>query len=124
MKRLLIGLLFLTGSVLAEEKAPIDLTEHTPTAYDICIHNQLLNGADTLTVGEIRQRCVDIKAPKQPLSSRRLSEVLTEKNPFVITPHRLNYAMLGHYLPSVNQAPFESQTPNTPLNFENTELQF
>ncbi|MDG6778862.1 phospholipase A [Thiomicrorhabdus sp. zzn3] len=101
-----------------------NLTDWVPGAYDLCIHNMLLNGSDSLTVGEIRQQCANIKAPEQPLSKRHLSEVLTEKNPFVITPHRLNYAIFGHYTSDVNQTPFELQNPDTPLHYENSELQF
>ncbi|MBN2865856.1 MAG: phospholipase A [Thiotrichales bacterium] len=102
----------------------VDLTNYTPTTYDICIHNLLLNGEDNLTVGEIRNQCVAAKASEQPLSQRRVSEVLTEKNPFVLTPHRLNYVMLGHTLSSVNQEPFQAQSPNKTLSFKDTEVQF
>lgn len=101
-----------------------NLTDWVPGAYDLCAHNMLLNGSDNLTVGEIRQQCSNVKIPEQPLSKRYLSEVLTEKNPFVITPHRLNYAIFGHYISDVNQEPFELQNPDTPLHYENNELQF
>jgi|GEM_PF-4932050 len=112
-------------SLRAETKSQsVDLTNYTPTTYDICIHNLLLNGEDTLTVGEIRKQCEATKASEQPLSQRRVSEVLTEKNPFVLTPHRLNYVMLGHYISSVNQQPFQEQSPNKTLSFKDTEVQF
>ncbi|MDG6774585.1 phospholipase A [Thiomicrorhabdus sp. ZW0627] len=123
-----LSALLLSSTVLAEENIPVpgqqDLTEVTPSSYNLCIHNMLLNGSDELTVGEIRQKCAAMDAPEQPLSKRRLSEVLTEKNPFVITPHRLNYALFGYYMPSVNQDPFQEQNPDTPLHYENMEMQF
>lgn len=129
MKKTLSSLLiFFSTAVVAEESVPVpgkqDLTNITPSAYDLCIHNMLLNGSDDLTVGQIRQKCASVETPEQPLSKRRLSEVLTEKNPFVITPHRLNYLMLGYYMPSVNEDPFQEQNPDTPLHYEDLEVQF
>lgn len=103
---------------------PQSLTDVVPSGYNICIHNMLLNGADTLTVGEIRRQCAEVTEPESPLTKRRLSEVLTEKNPFVITPHRLNYALFGYYAPGIHQQPFEEQNPDQTLHYENTELQF
>lgn len=128
-KALILGLSLVSiashaQTTVTPENGAQNLTEVVPDAYNVCIHNMLLNGADTLTVGEIRQQCSEAKAPEQPLTKRRLSEVLTEKNPFVITPHRLNYALFGYYMPSVNQTPFQEQDPDTPLHFENAEMQF
>ena len=104
----------------------IDLTHHTPTQYDICAYNLLLNGAESLTVGEIRQQCLKANLPlsEQVLSKRQISEVLTEKNPFVLTSHRLNYVMVSHFLSSINQQPFEKNDPSKTFSFEDTELQF
>lgn len=99
-----------------------DLTEVVHSDFNICAHNMLINGADTLTLGEIRQQCAQAKVPEQPLSKRTLSETLTEKNPFVLTPHRLNYAIFGHY-GQVNAAPFE-QASQKQLHYQDMEMQF
>jgi len=88
-----------------------------------CIQNLVLTGNETLTIKEIRQQCNKATLEQRPLTARYVKEVLTEKNPFVITPHRLNYALLGHYQPRVNKAPFEAETGNA-LHYENTEVQF
>lgn len=119
-----LAMIFSSPSHAETENAPVNLTEHTPTTYDICIHNLLLNGEDSLTVGQIREQCKGTKAPTQLLSQRRVSEVLTEKNPFVLTPHRLNYVTLSHYLSHINQQPFNAANPNESLHFRDTEVQF
>ena len=121
------GLLFCSVSwadSTQPSQPPVNLISYTPTSYDICARNLLLNGDDSLTLGEIREQCAIIKAEEPVLSKRRVSEVLTEKNPFVLTPHRVNYIMLGHYMPGINKAPFEAQNPSKPSSFEDTELQF
>lgn len=130
MSRLLASLgltlpILFTPALKAEsEQLPVDITEHPLTAYDICIHDLLLNGDDTLTVGEIREQCEESKIQAQPLTQRRISEIITEKNPFVLTPHRLNYVMFGHYMPRVNQAPFDREHPDKERDFNETEVQF
>lgn len=132
--RLVLGYLIasvLTASAVAQ---PLDvsfessnqgknLADVVPTGYDICVNNLLFNGNDTLTLGEIRARCAEAKVSDQPLSKRRLNEVLTEKNPFVLTPHRLNYALLGYYVPKVNEAPFEAESGEE-LRYQDLEMQF
>ncbi|GKT11376.1 MAG: hypothetical protein ISEC1_P0340 [Thiomicrorhabdus sp.] len=56
------------------------------------------------------------------LCSRYFNEILTEENPFVITPLRLNYAIFGLYQSGINTVPFESETGRE-LSFEDSELQ-
>ena len=106
------------------EPQPINLPTSTPNTFELCTQNLLLNGDDSLTVGEIRQQCTSIKITEKVLSQRSVNEALTEKNPFVLTPHRLNYVIFGHYMPSVNQQPFEAQNPDKTYSFQDTELQF
>lgn len=114
-------LILLPAMAFSAEK---DLANHTPTRFDLCVYAKLLNASDTTSVGQLREQCQHTKTPLKPLTQRRLSEVITERNPFVITPHRLNYALLGYYAPRINQAPFEQANPGTPLHYENAELQF
>lgn len=90
--------------------------------YTSCLQKALLSEEDTTTLGDIRARCRQVEQPK-PLSSRRLNEEITEQNPFVLTPHRLNYALLSHYANGVNEAPFEEQAGKT-LAYHDEEVQF
>lgn len=93
------------------------------TPYEGCLNKVIQQSADKMTVAEIKQACISQKMATLPLEKRRLDEQLTEENPFVLTPHLLNYAILGYYPNGVNKAPFEDNIGHT-LNFQDQELQF
>ncbi|MDA3807436.1 MAG: phospholipase A [Thiomicrorhabdus sp.] len=93
------------------------------TPYESCLNKVLQQSADDMTVAEIKQACINRKMATLPLEKRRLNEQLTEENPFVLTPHHLNYAILGYYANGANKAPFEDNVGHS-LNFQDQEVQF
>lgn len=119
---LIVGLL--SSFAEASENTPAkERTLSYNPLFESCIQSLVLTADNTLTVKEIRQKCADQLQKEHPLSQRHFSETLTEKNPFVITPHRLNYALLGLYRPAINSAPFESEAGKS-LHYKDVELQF
>lgn len=92
-------------------------------SYGACLQKALLSETDNTTLGEIRNKCRNTKKIIKPLTERNLNEEVTEKNPFVITPHRINYAAFAYYNTPINKAPFEEQAGKD-LAFEQQELQF
>ncbi|WP_019557332.1 phospholipase A [Thiomicrorhabdus arctica] len=113
------ALIFLSISSLASVSA--NALELTP--YEGCLNTVMQQATDEMTVADIKQACIRQKTASLPLEKRRLNEQLTEDNPFVLTPHLLNYAIIGHYTNSVNKAPFEDNVGH-PLDFKDQELQF
>ncbi len=93
------------------------------TPFESCLNEVIQQAADEMTVAEIKQACISQKVATKPLEKRRISEQLTEQNAFVLTPHHLNYAILGHYTNGANKAPFEDNIGH-PLDFKDQELQF
>ena len=93
------------------------------TPYENCLNQVIQQAADEMTVAEIKEACTSQKLATLPLEKRRISEELTEQNAFVLTPHHLNYALLGHYTNGANQAPFERNIGHA-LDFQDQEVQF
>ncbi len=93
------------------------------TPYESCLNEVIQQASDEMTVAEIKQACISQKIATLPLEKRRISEQLTEQNAFVITPHRLNYAILSHYTNGSNAEPFESNVGHS-LSYEDQEVQF
>ncbi|MGM0542022.1 MAG: phospholipase A [Pseudomonadota bacterium] len=93
------------------------------TPYENCLNEVIQKAQDEMTASEIKQACISQKMATFPLEKRRLKEEMTEQNAFVLTPHRLNYAILGYYNNGVNKRPFEESSGQT-LDFQDQELQF
>lgn len=93
------------------------------TPYEGCLNKVIQQAADEMTVAEIKRACISRKITTLPLEKRRINEELTEQNAFVLTPHHLNYAILGHYTNGANKAPFEDNIGHS-LNYQDQELQF
>ncbi|CAN8140361.1 phospholipase A [Thiomicrorhabdus sp. 6S2-11] len=119
-----VGLLFLSQPLFAQaEEVLSNSVPSSQLSYSTCLEKALLSEADNTTLGEIRNKCRATQNIIKPLTERNLNEEVTEKNPFVITPHRVNYAAFAHYTTQVNKEPFEEQSGKD-LAFENQELQF
>lgn len=99
--------------------------------YQNCLLRAAMTEASHTTLEQIRQSCKMLTATQQtappsqikPLEKRRLNEIATQTNPFVITPHKLNYVLFGHYLTGIYKQPFEADA-GKPLQYRDTELQF
>lgn len=105
----------------------------SPRAVDRCVTRLAASAADDVTVGTLRQACVD-QLVQQPagaetpgaadaagsaLARRVRAEEVTQLNPFVLTPHRPNYVLPISYQDSPNLA-----STNGNGLAERTEVQF
>lgn len=95
--------------------------------YRDCLLQAAMTDAAYTTLEQIRQTCQMLTSAQKnrllPLEKRRLHEVATRVNPFVITPHKLNYAMLTHFNSGIHKQPFEEDAGKT-LAYRDQELQF
>ncbi|MBN2647827.1 MAG: phospholipase A [Thiotrichales bacterium] len=110
-----------TGPVWAEDPVATEGIHYLD--YSQCLQKAMLSAADSQTLGEIREQCRQGQQLTQPLSARNLNETLTEKNPFVLTPHRLNYAVVSHAFNGINDRPFTTAA-DAPLAYRDEEVQF
>lgn len=104
----------------SSELIRIDLNQAT---YRQCLYQGFINAKDETTLKTLKDECASFLQPNTLLDARRQHERLTETNPFVITPHRINYAIASWYSTPINQQPFENES-NKPLHFQNGEVQF
>ncbi|WP_321277303.1 phospholipase A [Thiomicrorhabdus indica] len=97
------------------------------TFYQDCLLRAAMTESSHTTLEQIRQSCKMLSAaqtePLKPLEKRRLNEVATQSNPFVITPHKLNYAMFTHFTSGIHKRPFEEDA-GKPLEYRDQEMQF
>lgn len=98
----LLATLFLSPFIEAEELSD----------YDRCLLNATRGQSGEMTIDEVRQRC-ELPEKEEPteepelLTQRRELEKSTEFQPFVITPHKMNYILPLTYTDSVNREAYQ-----------------
>ncbi|WP_237155723.1 phospholipase A [Photobacterium leiognathi] len=96
--------------------------------YDACLLNAVKNQNGELTLNQIRTRCQKIvthtdNTPKTPMVTQRLqNERETTFDPFVITPHRMNYFLPVTLTDSINRAAYAGSEWDNYL--KNAEAEF
>ncbi|KJF95605.1 phospholipase [Photobacterium leiognathi] len=96
--------------------------------YDACLLNAVKNQNGELTLNQIRSRCQKIvthtdNTPKTPMVTQRLqNERETTFDPFVITPHRMNYFLPVTLTDSINRAAYAGSEWDNHL--KNAEAEF
>jgi phospholipase A1 len=85
-----------------------------------------LDVSPEISVEELTQHCQQLVA-KRPtvgaLRQRLIQEELTERNPFILTSHLMNYILPVTYASHINTSPYES-TDITPDDLKNSEVKF
>ncbi len=92
---------------------------------DQCLLNRLKLGRDE-TVTEIREHCDptgEVLPQAGAISHRLFDERRTEFNPFVITPHRMNYILPLSYTTSINREAYAFSNDWT-KDLKDTEAKF
>lgn len=92
-----------------------------------CLFNALETSAQNLTLGEIKTQCTQALADPSieigALSQRRINERQQEFDPFVITPHKMNYILPGLSTNSINHKAY-SELSEIADNYEKIEAKF
>lgn len=92
-------------------------------SYDECIVHKVGAAGEERPISEIKAECEQFK--KEYAMDQRLEEEKeTEELPFVLTPHKRNYLLLGYYFNGVNTEPFDQVDPALAQTFEDTEIKF
>ena len=73
-----------------------------------CIVNMVIGADEDRPASEIRKKCLN-RNNETELPPRIVSELATQENAFVITPHRQNYILPYTYVREPNQSPWLSQ---------------
>ncbi len=85
--------------------------------YDECVLQAIKSAKSSVTVGEITERCTEsIERPtmkKGRIANRIVSEKRTAFNPYVITPHKMNYILPVSYTTNVNREVYNAFNINT-----------
>jgi len=90
----------------------LPLISFANSEHDACILQAIKTADRSVTVGEITQRCQAELAPtdmkKGRIANRIISEKRTAFDPYVITPHKMNYILPVSYSTNINKAVYES----------------
>jgi phospholipase A1 len=109
-----------------------EITDITPPtekelARDNCLLTKLKLAAPHTSVAEIKAACDVELIPKAfnrgVVSKRVIAEREVEFNPYVITPHKMNYILPAVVTDSFNQTPYQA-VPEFANNFEDIEAKY
>jgi len=94
---------------------------------DDCLLRTLKSANKAITVEQVRERCQKINNPvivkKGLISKRILSESQTAFDPYVITPHKMNYMLPISVTDSINKSAYTSFS-DWAENLEDSEAKF
>ena len=124
--RVLIQRFFLTLAIFASGSAVGN--EQPTSSYEECVKKQITDGDPTLSLGEVRTLClrqqdIHIKESYSAARERFAMEQRTEWNPFVITPHRINYILPYTYANGLNEAAYEEVFEGETITNEEAKMQ-
>ncbi len=136
MKIMRLGVTLLTVLMLVPR---VGMAEDC-TTMDACMAAMLATAPDNLTIGELKQRCMDCvnayraKQPtpeggsdpvtaQSPIDTRLQEEEATGQDWFVLTPHRANYLLPIAYNSSPNAGVLEG-TSLEDADLDNIEIKF
>lgn len=115
----------------APDKLPATDMQAEPAekpGYEQCIQEQLEDGDPTMTLGEVRSLClqnngITVDRKLSAARERLAMERRTEWNPFVITPHRLNYFLPYTYASGLSEEPYGGVFEGEELKNQEAKLQ-
>ncbi len=110
---------YCTGATDAADKS---------TLYDKCLLKEIKFGDEFASLAQIKEACLldveaQLKLKKGRISNRIIEEKSTAFNPYVITPHKMNYILPATVTDNINKTAY-GDTQNWQENLENTEAKF
>ncbi len=113
----------------------VGMAERNCASMDACMAELLESASDSLTIGELKKRCMDCvsayaaehppsgeTAEQGPIEARLEDEAKTGQDWFVLTPHRPNYILPVAYNSSPNYEVYGGEI--TEDDIDNTEIKF
>lgn len=112
------------ASVKARCQALQQQPSQAPAKLDkACLAKQAKNAADTALAGDLVSACQQDSQSQNMFLERMAAERATENNPFVLTPHRLNYILPYSYNNNPNQQVYSANGETVPLDNAEAKLQ-
>ncbi|MEW6984026.1 phospholipase A [Colwelliaceae bacterium 6471] len=94
---------------------------------DACLLKMIKQSSPQTTVADLKEKCQRISLPQHittgVISKRVLAERAVEFNPYVITPHKMNYILPAAITDNFNTEPYEGVTEFS-QQFENLEAKY
>lgn len=122
-KRIVISSVLIIGSMLFS----ITLRAETGDDKDDCLLDALKSAEQSITVKQIRNRCkrISTRVTAEPgaISRRIISERKTAFDPYVITPHKMNYILPVSVSDGINPDAYKF-AGDLDENLEDTESKF
>ena len=94
-----------------------------PKLDKACLAKQVKNAADTALAGDLVEACQSDAKQQNMFLERIAAERATENNPFVLTPHRLNYILPYSYNNNPNQQAYSAGGESAPIDNAEAKLQ-
>ncbi len=123
-------------TMVSAEETEKDVVEQTveQAALDpktqACLAEKLNEVGGEVLVSQIRQECdVEVNGPKDTskagaISKRIMSEQKTAFNPYVITPHKMNYILPVSVSDGINRKVYQQAAPSWSENIEDHEAKY
>ena len=101
---------------------------HAQNLRDACLLEAVKNGDDDQTISQIKDKCDQLKKTKikaGAISNRLISERIAAFDPYVITPHKMNYILPVSFTNRINSSAYTFENfDNWSDNLENFEAKF
>lgn len=106
------------------------LPAYAEANLEACLQQALITAPDSITLGEMRERCQqkvsskpsNFKTEKTPVEKRIEAEKAIEERPFVLSTHQPNFILPITYMDDPNKQPFEAIGDD--INLDNEEVVF
>lgn len=95
----------------------------TPKLDKTCLAKHVKQASDSATAGDLIAACQNGPQQKNMFLERMAAERATENNPFVLTPHRLNYILPYSYNNNPNQQAYSANGETAPIDNQEAKLQ-
>jgi phospholipase A1 len=92
--------------------------------YRDCVYQAIEYSEKDADIGAIKTLCDGLANASEEIPDRMIQEKISERNPYIITPHKKNYILPFSYMKDPNQAPYKAGNvyPDLEEPIENAEI--
>lgn len=109
-------------------QSSINNVAYAQNLRDACLLEAVKNGDDDQTISQIKEKCDQLKKSKiktGAISNRLISERIAAFDPYVITPHKMNYILPVSFTNRINSSAYAFENfDNWEDNLEKIEAKF